>query len=502
MYILMNKDNIIGYFDLVDTPKEQFKLLTYRKDKLPIGFTDINIWIKRRQAFRYNENIRKLMETCGCASPVNFIKITHCASLNDTFWIKEESENITFKNISLYRNNFNEVISKSAFEGTNEIGVLDKNKLIPDFTTDGSFKKCWEKENDGIYLYKRGSEGARNAGLEPFGEVMASELAQILCKSATAYELSQLYGIQASKCKLFTSEDVGYIQMSKFEKMSNVDDLLSFFYKIGAEDEFRRMIVLDSITFNVDRHFGNFGVLINNDTHQILGMAPVFDLNLSLLPYLEQEDFINQNKISDYRPRIGNDFTSIGQNLLTPGIRNDLINLTGFNFSFNGNDKFPKWRIKCLEEIIGKQIDSILSKEKFYTVDIGSNDSDRSKIEQTNAEAEKINKTSGHKNNPLLERLCGEIEKLKIGDVYLGINEQEKFTITIIEKKQKNIAYEIEDDLSIKILDNDDEIPYSLFLLNYDNLLAHYIEIAKVVDQISEPERITKKDENKEISLE
>lgn len=50
--------------------------------------------------------------------------------------------------------------------------------------------------------------------------------------------------------------------------MNNIEGIKSFLYK---------MVFLDYIIGNVDRHFGNFGFMRNADTLQWLGPAPVFD---------------------------------------------------------------------------------------------------------------------------------------------------------------------------------------------------------------------------------
>lgn len=60
--------------------------------------------------------------------------------------------------------------------------------------------------------------------------------------------------------------------------------MFDYFESIGASQAFREMLVVDSLCFNQDRHAGNYGVLFDNDTLEIKGMAPVFDLNLSMLP--------------------------------------------------------------------------------------------------------------------------------------------------------------------------------------------------------------------------
>lgn len=69
--------------------------------------------------------------------------------------------------------------------------------------------------------------------------------------------------------------------------------MIKFYDSIGCLDDFRRMVVLDALIINDDRHLGNHGVLIDNDTQEIVRMAPVFDHNQALLPYAEEEEFEN-----------------------------------------------------------------------------------------------------------------------------------------------------------------------------------------------------------------
>lgn len=65
---------------------------------------------------------------------------------------------------------------------------------------------------------------------------------------------------------------------------------------------------------------GNYGVVFDTDTLKVIGMAPVFDENLSLLPYAEEEDFKN--------------------------IGAELINLKDFQFEILKSEKFPVKRVK------------------------------------------------------------------------------------------------------------------------------------------------------------
>ena len=173
-YYLMNKNAEVGTFELRHgTFGDEFRFEYTGQSPLPIGFDYIEKWIENRKASKHNTHLKQIMADCGCDKTEGFIKITHAASINDTFWIKSEHENVSWEQISFYRNPFDETISKMAFEGMGLYGIK-MSETSPELSTDGSFRKCWMREDAGqIFLYKRGSDGARNAGLEPYCEVMA-----------------------------------------------------------------------------------------------------------------------------------------------------------------------------------------------------------------------------------------------------------------------------------------------------------------------------------------
>ena len=387
MYFLMNKNTVIGTFEKEGTGlAEEYVFEPIEKNLLPIGFQDIEKWLSNRHASKHNSHLRELMRDCGCDTAEGFIKVTHAASITDTFWVKSDAENVKWEDVSFYRNPFDITVSRLAFEGLGLYG-LEPSSTSPELTTDGSFPKCWKKEDNGIFLYKRGSSGARNAGLEPYGEVMASELAvKLIPDNSVKYDLVHFRGKIASRCKLFTNEDFGYVPSSRFPiNSSSVSQLFRFYENVGSEDDFRRMLVLDAITFNIDRHAGNHGMLVNNDTQVPVKMAPVFDLNLAMLPYVEQDEFEHiGDKLLQYGPRIGGDFTRMGQVALTSSIRSDLIALKGFSFSFRGDEKFPEWRVKTLEKIVNHQIDAVLKKDVLYTKDVFIPSPRKKEVQQEN----------------------------------------------------------------------------------------------------------------------
>ena len=371
MYILMNKDREVARFSLPSSILDETKFIKHTDEPLPIGFKYIQSWIENRKATKHNDHLKAIMRDCGCDTAEGFIRVTHAATINDTFWVKNENEEIAWNDVSFYRNDFDETISRLAFEGVGLYGI-ELSDTSPELSTSGSFRKCWMREAGDIYLYKRGSFGAANAGMEPYCEMMASELAGYLTDYAVKYRLVKLHGELASKCLLFTDEKYGYAPISKFDiNFGEPGVLLRFFDKLGEGDTFQRMIIIDALTLNIDRHTGNYGVIFDNDTLQPVKMAPIFDMNMSLMPRSMKEDYVDPGRtLLEYSPCIGDDFVRMGQEVMTPAIRSDLINLKGFEFAFRGDDVFPEWRVKALDKIVNTLIDALLCKDRLYTKDV------------------------------------------------------------------------------------------------------------------------------------
>ena len=62
------------------------------------------------------------MRELGLTTRHDFIGMIHCLSLTDTFWMKREDEALTWDDVSLYRNPFDDVIARIAFDGTGMYG--------------------------------------------------------------------------------------------------------------------------------------------------------------------------------------------------------------------------------------------------------------------------------------------------------------------------------------------------------------------------------------------
>ena len=115
---LMNKDTVWLLFEsscdefneTVFSEKEWFT------DLRPHGYTDLYSFLDGRKAPKHRKHIEKLLERYNCLDTEGFIRVTHALSLNDTLWIKEEDSTLSWKDISLYTNEFSNILFKKLKE--------------------------------------------------------------------------------------------------------------------------------------------------------------------------------------------------------------------------------------------------------------------------------------------------------------------------------------------------------------------------------------------------
>lgn len=361
-FYLLNKNKLLARFHVEGTGILEGIVIDEQFEKMPGWIGNLDEFIENRRAPKKRENIAKLLEMSGCNTIYGWLSITHALSLIDTYWVKPVGSTMTWEQVSLYTHEFNEVVAKTAFEGG--LHGYNLSTTSPEYGTDGTFAKCWVRENNNIKLMKRGSTGARNAGLEPYSEFYTSQIARELGLEHVEYGLRKHNDRICSVCDAFTSEDVGYLPFAAVDSRSNsVRTVLSIFDKYGLRRNAIDMFIFDAVIFNEDRHKGNFGFIINNDTNEILGMAPIFDHNIAMLCYAEQDDFNQIDKyLSEKGPRIGNTFVGDAKALLYSGMRQKLQNLYGFKFKRHPKFNLSEERLVALEEIINRQIKLILEK--------------------------------------------------------------------------------------------------------------------------------------------
>ncbi len=89
--------------------------------------------------------------------------------MNDSYWVVQENCKDLFKDKNLYHNSFNTNIASIAFTGYGSY-TRTSFRSSPEFTTNGMLAKSWRRIKNNIFLYKSGTEGFANSGLEPYSE--------------------------------------------------------------------------------------------------------------------------------------------------------------------------------------------------------------------------------------------------------------------------------------------------------------------------------------------
>lgn len=364
MYLLLNKNRIIAKFTVENILGfEDIKILNQDTSYKCLLINDIKSFIINRRAPKHRQHISKLLKLCGCDTLMGFLEVSHALSLNDTFWVKNENSDLSWKDVSLYTNPFNTTIDRIAFDG----GMFGRqsSSISPEFTTNGTFAKCWVRENGSIKLIKCGSEGFSNCGLEPYSEYYASQILDAFGVNHINYDLSMRHGKLVSKCNLFTSEDIGLIPFHYMGFTSFVD-IVNWYRRHGALDKLAYMIIADALILNQDRHLGNFGSLFDTNTGSLIGIAPLYDHNISLLCYATDNEISTNAKLNEYiarvnlGPKLYGDFISVAKQLITPSIRKRLINLQGIKLTKHPKYNLSDRRLNNLNRIVNNQIKLLL----------------------------------------------------------------------------------------------------------------------------------------------
>ena len=108
-----------------------------------------------------------------------------------------------------------------------------------------------------------------NTGMEPYSEFYAYQIAKTMGLDCVEYKLAKWKKNVCSVCELFTNIDVSYVPMHRFIKKNNLRETASFLKEMGEEfyNSFVDMLVFDALIYNTDRHYGNFGLLVDNKTN-------------------------------------------------------------------------------------------------------------------------------------------------------------------------------------------------------------------------------------------
>ena len=208
----------------------------------------------------------------------------HCLTLTDVYWLKEEKETLDFYAISLYGNSlskaFFDVCLRGVYPTIQNQEFLSQGKVAGDISTSGVAPKAWLRKNGEIYLYKDGNIDEVNA------ELLASKIVSCFDCNHIEYFEDFYLGEKVCASKLITSEDISIVTIEFIDVYAVNKDTDK--YSIVLEKDaynYYMMNIIDYLVGNTDRHWGNWGFLVNNDTNELLRLHPLMDFNKAFTSY-------------------------------------------------------------------------------------------------------------------------------------------------------------------------------------------------------------------------
>lgn len=325
-------------------------------------------WLRHRTIPKNRAYVHSLLSKCGLNlnRPMGIIKVCKGLSLNDSYWVVEEGDDGTFAKNNLYENPFSNVLAALAFTG---YGSSLRSSLCssPEFTTNGMLPKCWRRVDGMVTLYKGGTMGASNTGYEPYSEYYAAQVAAAMGVNAIRYGLSQWKGVLCSTCKLFTSMDVGYLPAGRLVTQGGLPAVRAYYENLGEPyvDALCEMLVFDAVICNVDRHFGNFGFLVDSRSNQIAAPAPLFDHGNALFNFAGTDCWEREGELEEYiqtlMPCVYDDFIGTARDALNPRLRQGIRGLFDFKFKKHSRYNLPEKRLRMVEEQVRKRARLLLT---------------------------------------------------------------------------------------------------------------------------------------------
>ena len=322
-------------------------------------------WLERRVIPKNRAFVDEILKTLGLShnDTKGIIDVCKGLSLNDSYWVVPETFEGKFSQYNLYENRFSEILTLVAYTGAG--GSRQAFTTSPELTTGGMLPKAWRYiEHDGIYLYKGGTSGASNTGREPYCEYYASQIAETMRLNAVHYDLENWKGITASKCALFTNIDISYIPIGHIVRSGGIAACLDWYDKHGPEfsEQIRSMLVFDALIYNEDRHFGNFGILRDNHSGEIIAPAPIFDNGLSLFCYAGKEDY---DKLDEYARTRSNPYNipyeEVCAEVMGAKQKEQLRRMIGFKFHRHPNLNLPEKSLAAIEKHLEERVRRLLS---------------------------------------------------------------------------------------------------------------------------------------------
>ena len=235
-------------------------------------------WLETRAIDPHRANSRLLKKALRFQEKddVNTVISVYAATITDNYWIKPFASTLTYKDVRFDNDYFAGLALRGDYDSFNKT-ANSKKTHTPELTNTGSFEKCWRLKNGEWWMVKTADHK------QQFSEIFIYELGKYLGLNMAEY----IRGTKSVMTKDFTGNGK-YNFEPAYGFMGENEDYTAVIYKLReiapqTIPDYVRMIYMDTIIANPDRHTFNFGLLRDAGTGKVVSLAPNFDNNMALI---------------------------------------------------------------------------------------------------------------------------------------------------------------------------------------------------------------------------
>lgn len=319
-YYLMHKDIPVCLMEISEDGKlSRVRRIEDTAAHFPLGGQMNNMkfhdWWRDRAIPKTRHGAKTALQRLGYSSTDSALVNNLALSLTDCYWILPRGENLSWKDVNLFTNDFVDSFGEITI---NQSYTVDLRRVtrFNCATSQGELQKKWCIDSTGRRYMVKGNYG--ESYQQSLNEVFATKLHEGQADAQyTPYSLVRLQVDEYTEglgclCYDCCSEDIEWISAWELLQTVKTRQNESLFYplksiclNLGMTDEqFHRFmdyeIMTDYLISNTDRHMNNIAVMRDPDTLQILGFAPIFDSGNSMF-YNVPLDSLSRVRFSEIR---------------------------------------------------------------------------------------------------------------------------------------------------------------------------------------------------------
>lgn len=272
-YEIMSGDTLVALW-------KNGKFTVVCKKLLPLYLCRVHnpdMWLETRAIDGHRANSRLLKKALRLAEKDDLSIVIHVngATVTDNYWIRPIGSELKYSDVCFSDDYFSTLALKGTYNSFNRAASA-KNSRTPELTAVGSFEKCWKLYGGKWEMLKRANHD------EMFSELFVCRLGKALGMDMADY----FRGDGFIRTSDFTDGKFNFEPASAF--MGDNEDYSDVAAKLSelcpdALPDYVKMIFLDTLVANPDRHTNNFGLLRDRQSGELLRLAPNFDNNMALI---------------------------------------------------------------------------------------------------------------------------------------------------------------------------------------------------------------------------